>query len=401
MQTDSNNINPPVTTSPLTPDDTHPRTTPTIEANIPLIGQAALQINEQPAAVQPRQLHTTRVSPRGKFMSFLERITNRVAIGDETARQRNNYIRSIMLDPIETLGLRINQNFFHWEASEIQFSSGTPARALEGIYFSSTHPRSASEASTKQAILLCTGSHQSYENYALPMIQSLTEMGHDVMVFNYSGFGRSEGSRTEHHVYEDTVNAFDEMQRQAGTRGIPPARTKAIGYSLGGAAAAYLATERNVDIVLDRTFTKASDVANVRLKEMRIFKFLRRIAQAVYNRITKFDTLSRLPELRGRCMIVKGAQDITPTITQEVINNQPNFYRFTHLEVDVEHIHHSVGKRILEDVDFSTNGNLPEGFEIPEDRGELWYGAARPSSPNEPSAQAGHRAALDNWLRVN
>lgn len=381
-------------------DQTHPdETAPTTEANIPLIGQAALQINEQPAAVQPRQLHTARVSPRGKFMSFLERITNRVAIGDETARQRNDYIRSIMLDPSATLGLRINNNFCYWQATEVQFSSGNPARALEGIYFSSTHPKSTSEASTKQAILLCTGSHQPYENYALPMIQSLTEMGHDVMVFNYSGFGRSEGTPSEQYVYEDTVNAFDEMQRQAGTRGIPPARTKAIGYSLGGAAAAYLATERNVDIVLDRTFTRASDVADVQLKGMRIFKFLRRIAQAVYNRITKFDTLSRLPELRGRCMVVKGTRDISPAITQEIINSQQNRNQFTHLEVDVEHHHHSIGKRILGDVDFSTNGNLLEGFGVPEDHGELWYGAARPSQSNEPSAQAEQRGTLDRWLR--
>lgn len=74
---------------------------------------------------------------------------------------------------------------------------------LEGIYFTTDKV-----SDFTKTILLCTGSHLSYEHYAVPMVRELLSMGHNVMVFNYEGFGNSEGTPSEKSIYRSAENVY-------------------------------------------------------------------------------------------------------------------------------------------------------------------------------------------------
>lgn len=82
------------------------------------------------------------------------------------------------------------------------------------------------------------------------------ERGVSVFLFDYRGYGRSEGSPSERGLYRDAEAAWDLMRRRHSGPLIP------YGESLGGAYAAWVAREGNpCAIVLDSTFPSMRAVA--------------------------------------------------------------------------------------------------------------------------------------------
>ena len=70
--------------------------------------------------------------------------------------------------------------------------------------------------------------------------QVLADEGVSVFVFDYRGYGRSEGSPNEPGIYEDAEAAYRYLSQE---RGIEPGRIVLLGRSLGSAPAALLATK--------------------------------------------------------------------------------------------------------------------------------------------------------------
>lgn len=68
---------------------------------------------------------------------------------------------------------------------------------------------------------------------------ALAQQGLAVFIFDYRGYGRSEGSPHEQGIYRDAEAAYGFL---TGDRGIPPERIVLLGRSLGSAPAARLAT---------------------------------------------------------------------------------------------------------------------------------------------------------------
>jgi fermentation-respiration switch protein FrsA (DUF1100 family) len=90
------------------------------------------------------------------------------------------------------------------------------------------------------------------------MCAELARRGISVFVFDYRGFGKSEGRASESRIYRDALAAHDFVR----------ARTKndlvVYGESIGGPYAAYVARERkNVRaVVLENTFPSLRDLGN-------------------------------------------------------------------------------------------------------------------------------------------
>ncbi len=76
----------------------------------------------------------------------------------------------------------------------------------------------------------------------LHSIQLLHRMGINVLIFDYRGYGRSEGKPTEDGTYEDAETAWRYLTE---TRGESPERIVIFGRSLGGAVAIELAKRRS------------------------------------------------------------------------------------------------------------------------------------------------------------
>jgi uncharacterized protein len=94
--------------------------------------------------------------------------------------------------------------------------------------------------------------------------ESLAALGFDVLLFDYRGYGRSEGEiADERDLYADADAAFDYVVNQRGT---PPERVVLYGHSLGTAAVVDLASRRRCGaIILESGFSSASDMASIRL----------------------------------------------------------------------------------------------------------------------------------------
>ncbi len=122
---------------------------------------------------------------------------------------------------------------------------------LEGMHFKNSNNTSG------KTVLVCSGSHLSSDHYTPAIVEALLAMGHDVVTFNYRGFGQSEGDPSESGLYKDGEAAYQFLNNL----GIDDEHLVIYGYSLGGAVAADIAARHPVNVVLDRAFSSGPDQA--------------------------------------------------------------------------------------------------------------------------------------------
>jgi fermentation-respiration switch protein FrsA (DUF1100 family) len=146
------------------------------------------------------------------------------------------------------------------------------------------------------AILYCPGNAGNLE-YRNRLVSDLAaELKMSVLIFDYPGYGESQGHPTEKGCYAAATAAYDWLTHDAG---IPPDHLIIYGESLGGGVAVDLASRRpHRTLVLVRTFSSVPDVAQAR--------FLLPIAWLVQNR---FDSLSKIADCRQPVFIAYADKD--------------------------------------------------------------------------------------------
>lgn len=138
----------------------------------------------------------------------------------------------------------------------------------------------------------------------------LLGLGLNVFAYDYRGFGRSAGRPSESGTVLDASAAADWLIR----RGFPENRILSHGESLGGAVAAALAHQRPGlrGLVLQSTFTSMPDIGS------EVFPFLPvRLLATV-----RFDTRSRLPDIRVPVLILHSREDTLIGFHHAVANHQ-------------------------------------------------------------------------------
>ncbi len=107
------------------------------------------------------------------------------------------------------------------------------------------------------AVLFCHGNAGNI-SHRLGSIQVFNQMGLDVLIFDYQGYGLSDGSPSEAGTYADSEAAWQYLTKE---KGIAPERIIIFGRSLGGAVAAKLATaHRPAGLVVEAAFTSIPDL---------------------------------------------------------------------------------------------------------------------------------------------
>jgi len=130
----------------------------------------------------------------------------------------------------------------------------------------------------------------------LDKIAMFHQLGAAVFVFDYRGYGISEGRPSEKGLYEDAAAAFDYL---AGRPDADPERIVVYGESLGGAAGVDLALRRPLRaLIIDSTFTNAADMARRILPWAPTFLIS-----------AKFDSLAKIQKVRVPVLVVHSRDD--------------------------------------------------------------------------------------------
>ncbi|MCC5934419.1 MAG: alpha/beta hydrolase [Balneolales bacterium] len=114
------------------------------------------------------------------------------------------------------------------------------------------------DALSRPAILFCHGNAGNIAN-RIPLLEIFHGLGYNIFIFDYQGYGKSEGRPGERQILADGIAAFDFM---TGELGVARDRILPLGRSMGGPVAAWVAINRNTTaLALESTFTSIPDIA--------------------------------------------------------------------------------------------------------------------------------------------
>jgi fermentation-respiration switch protein FrsA (DUF1100 family) len=118
-----------------------------------------------------------------------------------------------------------------------------------------------------------------------------------VLLFDYRGYGQSEGSPDEQGTYRDGRAA---LRYLTGELKIPEDRIILFGESLGAAVAIQLALESEVRaLALESAFTSIPDVGSVHYPFLPVAILLR----------TRYDNLEKMPDVEVPVLLLHGVRD--------------------------------------------------------------------------------------------
>ena len=128
-------------------------------------------------------------------------------------------------------------------------------------------------------------------------IKIFRDLGLNVFIFDYRGYGHSQGSPSEEGLYEDGRTAWKYLTEQ---KNIKPENIIIFGRSLGGAVATKLASEvTSSALIIESTFTSASDMAD---------KLMPFVANFIVFRY-RFNSIGRIKSIKQPLLVIHSPVD--------------------------------------------------------------------------------------------
>jgi len=148
-------------------------------------------------------------------------------------------------------------SFLYYPIRELPYSPAELSLDYEDVYFKTgdhlhLHGWFIPAPDSRFTILFC---HTNGGNmmYQLDTINIFYNLGLSCFIFDYRGYGSSQGQPTEHGTYLDVRAAYRWLTK---TKKIAPENIIVFGRSLGGSIAAYLASKTKPGaLVLESSFT--------------------------------------------------------------------------------------------------------------------------------------------------
>jgi len=182
--------------------------------------------------------------------------------------------------PMETYGVKAEDCYFKTEDS-VQ---------LHGWFVHSD--------SSAVTMLWCDGNAGNI-THRLDNIKRLLDLKINIFIFDYRGYGRSEGEPDEEGLYLDAKAAYGYLLTR---KEIDPEKIVFFGRSLGTAVAVDLALHRKcIGLILESAFTTAKDMA----KEIMPFIPAHLIIKS------KFDSFSKIKNIHVPLLVIHGNEDDT------------------------------------------------------------------------------------------
>jgi fermentation-respiration switch protein FrsA (DUF1100 family) len=159
---------------------------------------------------------------------------------------------------------------------------------LDALFLPAKEPR--------LTILLAHGNAGNLSHRLDRTIFLQSRLGASVLLFDYRGYGRSEGSPDEEGTYRDGRAAYRWLTE---ARGVSPDRLVLFGESLGSAVVLDLALAHPCRaLVLEAPFTSVPDMAQV------VLPFLPRVFVR-----TQYDNIGKIARLRVPLLVLHGERD--------------------------------------------------------------------------------------------
>lgn len=145
----------------------------------------------------------------------------------------------------------------------------------------------------RPTVLLFHGTFSNLESTE-PWLRDLQDLRCGVLAIDYRGYGQSQGSPCETGLYRDARAAYALALRL----GVKPTKLLVLGQSLGGAVATQLAMEKScAGLILESTFSSAPAMG------------LMLAGPSALTMHTKYDTLSKVKQLKVPLLIIHGESD--------------------------------------------------------------------------------------------
>jgi fermentation-respiration switch protein FrsA (DUF1100 family) len=149
---------------------------------------------------------------------------------------------------------------------------------------------------SRGSVLVCHGNAGNISHRLDRALLLQSRLRLDVLLFDYRGYGRSEGSPDEPGTYRDARAAY----RWLREHGQPPERILIFGESLGSAVALDLAVSSAARaLVLESPFTSIPDMARAVYPFLPVWPLVR----------TRYDNLAKIGRLRVPLLVLHGDRD--------------------------------------------------------------------------------------------
>jgi len=186
---------------------------------------------------------------------------------------------------METNGSELGRPF---EDVHFQTSDGV---GLNGWFY----PAESDSTRARFIYLLCHGNAGNI-SHRLEHCAALLETGAGVFIFDYRGYGRSQGRPGEEGTYLDAQAAHQWLRQ----KGFAATNIIALGESLGGGIASELALRESLcGLILQSTYTSITDVG------AELFPWL----PVRWIGTIKYDTRARLPRINVPLLVMHSRED--------------------------------------------------------------------------------------------
>ena len=160
-------------------------------------------------------------------------------------------------------------------------------------------------------------------------------VGANLFIFDYRGYGRSDGKPSEKGMYSDGEGVLEYLRSRDD---IDHDRLVLFGRSLGGCIVAELAMGHRVKaVIIESSFTSVDAMARYNRPAIAFFVPSRLLVKS------RFDSIKKMPRIHSPVMIVHGDKDVTVPIQMgrelfDAANEPKRFYEIRGATHDDTHI---------------------------------------------------------------
>ena len=222
-----------------------------------------------------------------------------VTIAALAAREANLLDRLLVYFPVRTLDATPSDLGLEYEDVYFETSDGVK---LHGWYVPGADDPSAGSGQAACVVWFHgNAGNIGHRVYNLALMRS--RVGASVFLFDYRGYGRSEGSPSEPGLYLDAEAAIEQAKLKCG---VGDENIVLFGRSLGGAIAVEMATRRPFrSVVVESAFTSVKQMASVSNRIISRFLPWFVVLKA------RYDNLAKIPRALSPVLIVHGDADTT------------------------------------------------------------------------------------------